>query len=175
VARTIGDLLVRAALDDVFRDALEREPDAAMVGYDLTDDERRVLRRRDRELLDLVAAATRAAARTQEAPPLPPPRPAPAPGPTPTLPFPELAFVVRLTPQAVPRPDGTWWVSYQSHISPLSAPPAPAPDASPFGHRLDGDDVAAAITAVAAATPDARGPALLDLIAAVTGQGRADG
>jgi hypothetical protein len=79
VARTIGDLLVRAALDDAFRDALEREPDAAMAGYDLTDDERRVLRRRDRELLDLVAAATRAAARTPEAAPLPPPRAARSP------------------------------------------------------------------------------------------------
>ncbi len=171
----IGALLVRAALDDGFRDELERDPDAAMSGYALTDDEREILRRGDAALLQLVAAATRAAAGAAAPTPLPEPRPAPAPGPPPALPFPELAFVVRLTPTAIPRADGTWFVSYQSRIEPLTAPEAPPATTHPLGHQLEGAAVRAAASAVRGAEPDQRGDRLLDLIALVTGQGRADG
>jgi hypothetical protein len=51
---TVNDLLSRARTDGVFYQALQAEPTRALEGYDLTQDERLALMRRDRAaLLDL--------------------------------------------------------------------------------------------------------------------------
>ena len=165
----VARYLERAALDADFADLCRRSPDESFAGFDLDDDERDMLRRRDPDLLTLIGRVltesgvtarpaadevtvgddAAAAAGEQMQPPE-------------TVSLPEIALVVRVQPQATRRGAG-WDVTYTAALQPVQTD-APPPAPQPAGTR----DVERAAAAVRTASGDERRQRLLDLLAALS-------
>ncbi len=103
---TAADFLIRAVLDEAFRDLAIADPERAFEGYDLNSDQRESLRRRDGRVLGLLGEVVPPPAeheRTSSAEPLPK--------------LPEVKLLLRLTPQSAQLPDSTSKVTYAATLS----------------------------------------------------------
>jgi hypothetical protein len=103
------DFLVRTVLDEAFRKLALAHPQRAFEGYDLTDEQKEILRRRDHRLLGLLgdAVAPEKAGVQQTLDKEEADVDAPAP---PDLP--EVKLLLRLVPQASSSPDSGPDISY---------------------------------------------------------------
>jgi hypothetical protein len=129
--------LTRAALDRGFRALAEADPDASFEGYDLTEADKEILRRRDHETARLLAEASAAAAgaSTPTSPP-PVPRTAAAdPPPVTGRPLPPADLILQV--MAVPSRDEAGGLKLAHVVSlhpapaPGEPPPPPPPEAPP--------------------------------------------
>jgi len=124
--KSVNDYLIRTVLDDAFREVAIADPLVAFEGYDLSEEEKEILRSRDHRLLGLlgrVVAGSHAGddhpcgavehplkteAETeptdQEKPPMPH--------------LAEVNLLLRLVPQAVPSADGESKVAYAASLHP---------------------------------------------------------
>ena len=120
--KSAANFLVRAVLDETFRDLALSNPQRAFEGFDLTEEEKEILRGRDHRVLGLLGDAVRlqepvAEPTLEKAPPTPV---------APTLPgLPEVKFLLRLIPQAVPSPGSDPKVSYAASLHPWPADDEP--------------------------------------------------
>lgn len=133
----VARYLQRAALDRDFRALAKADPDASFEGYALSDDEKEILRRRDREMLRLLADAVREAEEPEDAPAGERPRVDP-PLPVTGQLLPAVDLLLQLT--AVPSRDdaGALRLTHVASLhaapapgAPLPPPPAEAPEGAP--------------------------------------------
>ncbi len=112
---TATDFLVRAALDDAFRELALTDPQRAFEGYDLSDEERDILCSRDGRLLGLLGAAV-AKAKTpiEQTAEDDPPETAESHFPS----LPEVNLLLRLDPRVTHAPDSAPSVGYAASLSP---------------------------------------------------------
>ncbi|MCH7872030.1 MAG: hypothetical protein IID33_10060 [Planctomycetes bacterium] len=104
---TAADFLIRAVLDETFRELAIADPQRAFEGYDLSPDQRESLRRRDGRVLGLRGEVV-----------APPDEERPASAAQPPLPkLPEVTLLLRLTPQSAQLPDSTSKVTYAAALS----------------------------------------------------------
>jgi len=120
--KSVANFLVRAVLDEAFRDLALSNPQRALEGFDLTEEEKEILRGRDRRVLGLLGDAVRLQGPVVE----PPLEKAPTTPVAPTLPnLPEVKLLLRLVPQAVPSPGSNPKVSYAASLHPWPADDEP--------------------------------------------------
>ena len=113
--KSAANFLVRAVLDEAFRDLALSNPQSAFEGFDLTEQEKEILRSRDHRVLGLLGDAVRQQEPVAETPlEKTPPTPV-----APALPsLPEVKLLLRLIPQAVPSPGPDPKVSYAASLHP---------------------------------------------------------
>ncbi len=102
-----ADFLIRAVLDEAFRELAIADPERAFEGYDLNADQRDSLRRGDGRVLGLPGDVAAPQADEQRA--------SPTAAPVPKLP--EVKLLLRLTPQSAQLPDSTAQVRYAATLS----------------------------------------------------------
>ncbi len=110
-----ADFLIRAVLDEAFRELALANPERAFEGFDLSEEEEEILRSRDRRLLGLLsdAVAHRQALAKR---PLEEEHTDPAAPALPSLP--EVKLLLRLVPQVARSPDSEPNVSYAASLHP---------------------------------------------------------
>lgn len=117
--RSAADYLMRAVLDDAFRELTLADPDRAMADYDLSEDEKSILRSRDDRLLGLLGGSMAAENANAEHPASTEITDSRTPS-RPTLPAVEL--LLRLTPHTEPSTDSAQQVSYAASLHPWPLP-----------------------------------------------------
>ena len=161
-------LLVRATLDEEFRELMRRDLDRAFEGYELESEDEAVLRRGDHGLLALIGKVLAEEITVREAPELPDTAPESA---APSVQLPDLKFDVTLSPTQIGDV-----LTYRASIEhaptrPSAGGPAPSRAAPPtdpqWGHRLGSAAAHEAADAVRKAPEGERSSALLALIAAL--------
>jgi hypothetical protein len=137
---TIRDILVRLALDPVFRAALQQDSAVALAPYHLPPEDEAAFRAGDERMLGLLGRAQRAGGiRPTSRPPVATPTEQSAPEPTipPPPVLPELRFLVRCAPY--PYWNGeSWQVSWGVFVHPAPAEPEipePTPSIAPIDRR----------------------------------------
>lgn len=110
-----ADFLIRAVLDEAFRELSIANPERAFEKYDLTPDQRESLRRRDGRVLGMLGDIV-APARPGSEPPVAEQFPQVANPPLPNLP--EVKLLLRLTPRGEQLPGGASKISYAATLSP---------------------------------------------------------
>ncbi|MBN2562713.1 MAG: hypothetical protein JXQ75_17445 [Phycisphaerae bacterium] len=111
----VTDFLIRAVLDEPFRELALADPQRAFVGYDLSEEEQEILRSRDGRLLGLLGKAVAYAKALVEHP---------AKGDLSeatesSLPsLPEVNLLLRLDPRATQRPGSALDVAYAATLAP---------------------------------------------------------
>lgn len=126
--KSAADFLVRAVLDEAFRDLALSNPQRAFEGFDLTEEEKEILRVRDHRVLGLLGDVVR----RQEAVAEPPVEKAPATGVAQTLPgLAEVKLLLRLVPQVVGSPGSEPKVSYAASLHPWPVDDEPEGGAAP--------------------------------------------
>jgi hypothetical protein len=145
--------LIQASMDPDFRERFRTDPDAAMAGFSLTNEERAALKRPD-ATLPLVA---REAPGIREAAASDSSSESPAHPPSPH----HVAFFLRVFPEVVTAPDGTLYVSHSGVLDP---PHLAVAHPIPWQHRLGLPETQAAAEAVSEARPEDRRARILDLI-----------
>jgi len=139
--KSAANFLVRAVLDEAFRDLALSNPQRAFEGFDLTDEEKEILRGRDHRVLGLLGDAVR----PQEPVAEPPLEKAPPTPVAPTLPsLPEVKLLLRLVPQAVPSPGSEPKVSYAASLHPWPADDKPEGGPNSAAPTENGAEAAAA-------------------------------
>ena len=113
------DYLIRAALDGSFRELALAEPDRAMAEYDLTEDEKDILRNRDERLLELLGGSIEMVKASAESPQST--EIAAAPGSSRST-LPPVELLLRLAPQTTQSADGMPQVSYAASLHPWPLP-----------------------------------------------------
>lgn len=110
-----ADFLIRAVLDEAFRELAIADPQSAFEGYDLSEEEQEILRGRDARLLGLLGEAVghtkasvehpgrKGSTKTTESSP-------------PSLP--DVKLLLRLEPQASQAPDSASGVAYAASLHP---------------------------------------------------------
>lgn len=148
--RDVTDFLTRTVLDDDFRATAIRDPESAFSGYDLSDEEREVLRSGDERMLALMGKALRHAWGSHDDPRLPesPEEAGEDDGdnslmPPSTQAMPNSHLRLRLTPQVMQGADGRVQINYAANLFPWAAVP---PSSDPAG--IDAGGAAAAATFV---------------------------
>jgi hypothetical protein len=115
VRGSAADFLIRAVLDEAFRELALADPQRAFEGYDLSEAEQQILRSRDGRLLGLLGEAAGQGHAVVEQPA----RKATAKPAASSLPsLPEVKLLLRLTPHATQQPDGASKVSYAASLHP---------------------------------------------------------
>ncbi len=109
------DFLIRAVLDEAFRELALADPQRAFEGYDLSDAEQQILRSRDGRLLGLLGEVAGQGEALVEKPA----GEATAKPVASSLPnLPEVKLLLRLAPQATQQPDAASKVSYAASLHP---------------------------------------------------------
>lgn len=110
-----ADFLIRAVLDEAFRELALADPERAFEGFDLSEEEEETLRSRDRRLLGLLGDAVAHRQALAEHP-LQKEHTDPAAPALPSLP--EVQLLLRLVPHAAQSPDSEPKVSYAASLHP---------------------------------------------------------
>ena len=111
--KSAADFLVRAVLDEAFRDLALSNPERGFEGFDLTEEEKEILRSRDHRVLGLLGDAVRPQEAVAEAPV----EKAPATPVEPTEPnLAEVKLLLRLIPQVTGSPGSEPKVSYAASL-----------------------------------------------------------
>ncbi len=122
MGRTLADFLVRAVLDDEFRELAVADPQCAFDGYDLSEQEKEILTSRDSRLLgllgDAMASGERVALQSSASEHVEASMPA-----VPSLP--EVKLLLRLAPQLVETPKSGPQVAYAASLHPWPADDKP--------------------------------------------------
>ena len=113
--RSAADYLIRAVLDEAFRELAVADPKRAFEGYDLSEEEQEILRSRDGRLLGLLGEAV-AHARAFVEHPAEEGSSKTAESPLPSLP--EVKLLLRLAPHARQLPDSASEVAYAASLHP---------------------------------------------------------
>lgn len=110
-----ADFLIRTVLDETFRELALADPQRAFEEYDLSEEEKEILRVRDHRLLGLLGDAVA----PKEAPAEPPLEKEQTGAVAPSLPgLPEVTLLLRLVPQVAPSSDSQPNVSYAASLHP---------------------------------------------------------
>ena len=110
-----ADFLIRAVLDEAFRELAIADPQSAFEGYDLNEEEQEILRSRDARLLGLLGEAVGQAKASVEHPERTGGSKTTESSP-PSLP--EVKLLLRLEPQASQAPDSASGVAYAASLHP---------------------------------------------------------
>ncbi len=111
--KSVADFLVRTALDDAFCELALTDPERAFEGYDLSEQERDILIRRDERLLGLLGGAVGHGHAAAEDSPQRESQEADA-APSPELP--EVKLLLRLAPQVAQTPGAGANVAYAASL-----------------------------------------------------------
>jgi hypothetical protein len=114
---SVADFLIRVVLDETFRELALANPTSAFAGYDLTEEQKDILCKRDHRLLRLLGDVfSQGPERSGHAP-----ESGPADQPPPAYPsLPEVTLLLRLAPQTVETPGSPATVSYAASLHPWS-------------------------------------------------------
>lgn len=166
----LREVLRRAATDEPFRDALQRDPGAALGGFALNDAERALLLARDPAVLVLLGEVL------YDEGVRPAPIEAPRPGPLAeagwsSVGLPEIVVPVRIRTEAWTDPSGQLHVAVQAQVAGAGAVPVDSPP-SAWGHDTSSEAVLAAARTVREAPRSDRKRAILAMLGAMTGAQR---
>jgi hypothetical protein len=112
---SLADFLVRTVLDEAFRELALTDPERAFQGFDLSHEQKEILRRRDHRLLGLLGDAV-APTETCPEPPVKQKHGEPVAAAAPSLP--EVKLLLRLVPQVTQSRDSDPNISYAASLHP---------------------------------------------------------
>lgn len=155
-------VLSRAVFDDEFRAALKANPEVTLAEFDLTQQERELLKTEAgvRELMHVPAMVSPLPDMESQAPEVASAK---------IVPMAELGFAIRVTPYAIQHADGRLEVSADAVVERAVLPPIPerAPAGPLYGHNPKTTESQNAAEAVRQAAPEQRVEAVLQLINAI--------